>query len=182
MPRCDVFPLLPYLGWTPKRAATLADVEEVVASAEHAAECRELLDRLNAVRQAEGLPSLSLTLTTGQPAEPAAGAQQQQQPDGGSDSGTHWDGGEPQPAPLPPGSRVIGDWQGPLAFRRVAVGGTFDRLHAGHRLLLAATALVALGDIFVGITGGWVRMTGVCACTARAGRPVQGRRTTSGRS
>lgn len=33
------------------------------------------------------------------------------------------------------------------------MGGTFDRLHAGHRLLLAATALVAREHIFVGITG-----------------------------
>lgn len=41
---------------------------------------------------------------------------------------------------------------------QVAVGGTFDRLHAGHRLLLAATALVSRQHIFVGITGeaGWV--------------------------
>ncbi|KAG2492810.1 hypothetical protein HYH03_008970 [Edaphochlamys debaryana] len=39
-----------------------------------------------------------------------------------------------------------------LRFRRVAVGGTFDRLHAGHELLLAATALVSEGFVFVGIT------------------------------
>lgn len=41
----------------------------------------------------------------------------------------------------------------PLVFGRVAVGGTFDRLHAGHELLLAATALVAKGFVFVGVTG-----------------------------
>lgn len=40
-----------------------------------------------------------------------------------------------------------------LSFKKVAVGGTFDRLHAGHRLLLAATAAVASAEIFVGITG-----------------------------
>jgi len=39
-----------------------------------------------------------------------------------------------------------------LRFRNVAVGGTFDRLHAGHRLLLGATALVATERIFVGVT------------------------------
>lgn len=46
-----------------------------------------------------------------------------------------------------------------LSFEKVAVGGTFDRLHAGHRLLLAATAAVASREIFVGITGErvWVR-------------------------
>ncbi len=32
-----------------------------------------------------------------------------------------------------------------LDWRHVAVGGTFDRLHAGHRILLAATALVTTG-------------------------------------
>ena len=35
----------------------------------------------------------------------------------------------------------------------MAVGGTFDRLHAGHRLLLAASALAAERRLFVGITG-----------------------------
>ncbi|CAD7698077.1 unnamed protein product [Ostreobium quekettii] len=42
-----------------------------------------------------------------------------------------------------------GYWQ---TFERVAMGGTFDRLHAGHRLLLAATALVCSGHAFVGVT------------------------------
>lgn len=36
---------------------------------------------------------------------------------------------------------------------RSAVGGTFDRLHAGHRLLLAATALVSTQYVFIGFTG-----------------------------
>lgn len=40
-----------------------------------------------------------------------------------------------------------------LLHSNVAVGGTFDRLHAGHRLLLAATALVATHNVYVGITG-----------------------------
>lgn len=39
-----------------------------------------------------------------------------------------------------------------LAFKTVAVGGTFDRFHAGHRLLLGATALVATERVFIGIT------------------------------
>lgn len=39
-----------------------------------------------------------------------------------------------------------------LLFEHVAVGGTFDRLHAGHRLLLAATALVSTSSIYVGVT------------------------------
>ena len=39
-----------------------------------------------------------------------------------------------------------------LQFEHVAVGGTFDRLHAGHRILLAATALVSTRHVYIGIT------------------------------
>ena len=38
-----------------------------------------------------------------------------------------------------------------LSFETVAVGGTFSQFHAGHRLLLGATALVASGRVFIGI-------------------------------
>ena len=41
----------------------------------------------------------------------------------------------------------------PLSFESVAVGGTFDRLHVGHRLLLAATALVSTKQVYIGVTG-----------------------------
>ena len=43
-----------------------------------------------------------------------------------------------------PGAAVARCADGAEALRwgHVAVGGTFDRLHAGHRILLAATALV----------------------------------------
>jgi hypothetical protein len=54
-----------------------------------------------------------------------------------------------------------------LAFSKVAVGGTFDHVHAGHRLLLAATALVATQEVFIGVTGEAQTM-GVCT----RGRPV----------
>lgn len=39
-----------------------------------------------------------------------------------------------------------------LRFKNVAVGGTFDRFHAGHRLLLGATAMVTTEKVFIGIT------------------------------
>lgn len=46
-----------------------------------------------------------------------------------------------------------GDAEAVLSFDHVAVGGTFDRLHAGHRLLLAAAALVSCQHVYIGVTG-----------------------------
>ena len=115
--------------------AALEFLEEVVAAAEHADACNRLLDQLNAARQAANLPSLSLTLTAGS------------RPQHLQQSSAH------SAAPAGPQSRVLGGWSGPLLFAKVAVGGTFDRLHAGHRLLLAVTALVSTRHIFVGVTG-----------------------------
>jgi cytidyltransferase-like protein len=40
----------------------------------------------------------------------------------------------------------------PLVFERVAVGGTFDHLHAGHKILLTMTALLARQSMVVGVT------------------------------
>ncbi|KAI8643734.1 hypothetical protein BD408DRAFT_414458 [Parasitella parasitica] len=40
----------------------------------------------------------------------------------------------------------------PLVFQRVAVGGTFDQLHAGHKILLTMTALLAKQSMVVGVT------------------------------
>ncbi|KAI3437923.1 hypothetical protein D9Q98_000368 [Chlorella vulgaris] len=160
-PRANVYPLLPFLGWAVERIATqLRDVTEVVAAAEHADECHALIDRLNAVRPTVGLPSIKLTLTAGHVAANDAAAPAQQGPEGGAASGASsgpepqsQQGGESVQAPRPQ-SRVIGEWPSApaLQFKKVAVGGTFDRLHAGHRLLLAATAVVATEQIFVGIT------------------------------
>jgi pantetheine-phosphate adenylyltransferase len=58
---------------------------------------------------------------------------------------------------------------GVLSFERVAVGGTFDRLHAGHRLLLAATALVSSKHVYVGITGGRIAKLGKKGTCGRGG-------------
>lgn len=138
MPRCDVFPLLPFLGWTPQRVAALADAEEVIAAAEHAKECHALLDELNAARQAAGLPSLSLTLTAGHAEAADGGSLQQQgqqeqdehsQPAAAQDQaqGPAAEAAEQQAAepagPAGPCSRVIGDWPHPhLQFSKVCSG------------------------------------------------------------
>lgn len=60
--------------------------------------------------------------------------------------------GTPPPPPLPPPPRAPLPPSPPAPYDRVAVGGTFDRLHAGHRLLLAASALVATHTLFIGVT------------------------------
>lgn len=53
---------------------------------------------------------------------------------------------EPSPEPQSPE---------PSPFARLSVGGTFDRMHAGHRLLLAVSSACAPpgGVVFVGVTG-----------------------------
>lgn len=178
-PKQDVVPLLPFLGWSPEAVAELEGVEEVIAAAEHAAACDLLLDRLNAARAAARRPSLSLTLTAGA-AAPAALQQAQQQQGEKQQQGEQEQGQQEQAKQQVErqqaeqheerqqeqcsgedgglrgveelSSRVLGGAAGQLQFAKVAVGGTFDRLHAGHRLLLAVTAVVATEAIFVGIT------------------------------
>lgn len=51
-----------------------------------------------------------------------------------------------------PHSSGVADRRKELSFETVAVGGTFDRFHAGHRLLLGATALVSTKRVFIGIS------------------------------
>ncbi|KAL6763733.1 hypothetical protein V8C86DRAFT_3085181 [Haematococcus lacustris] len=54
--------------------------------------------------------------------------------------------------PAPPASLQLPVTTVPLGPQRVAAGGTFDRLHCGHELLLSSLALVATEKVFIGIT------------------------------
>jgi len=58
----------------------------------------------------------------------------------------------PQDPTAPTAAVQTASAEGPLLFSNTAVGGTFDRLHAGHRILLAATALVTTTMAFIGVT------------------------------
>ena len=152
-PRLDVLPLLPCAGWGAPQLAALPSLSGVLAAEDSDADAAAALLRdVNAARAGEGHPPLALTLV------PLGG--------GGSETAAGCAQPPPQQQPADPGSRVLGapdggDKAAPLQFACVAAGGTFDRLHAGHRLLLAATALVGAQRIFVGVTG------------ARGGRGVQ---------
>ena len=41
-------------------------------------------------------------------------------------------------------------------FDKTIVGGTFDHIHAGHKILLTMTALLASKTIYVGVTGKYI--------------------------
>jgi phosphopantetheine adenylyltransferase len=41
----------------------------------------------------------------------------------------------------------------PSMFRRSVLGGTFDRLHVGHKVLLGVTAMLTSDYVEIGVTG-----------------------------
>ncbi|KAF8056133.1 Phosphopantetheine adenylyltransferase 1 [Scenedesmus sp. PABB004] len=154
-PRLDVVPCLACAGWDAERLAALPDLQALLAHPAAAEQARALAAQRNAraapgaALQAEvvALPPEPAAQEVEQPeqAEQAPQAQPPPQPQSQQPRSTPQQQALPQAAPPPQEERE-------LLFDRVAVGGTFDRLHAGHRLLLAATALVCRGQVFVGIT------------------------------
>lgn len=65
-----------------------------------------------------------------------------------------WQLSQPDPQLVVRQSAILpSDGQSLMPFKNVALGGTFDRLHAGHRLLLAAAAAVCSSSLYVGVAG-----------------------------
>lgn len=64
----------------------------------------------------------------------------------------HVSPGLPSPPPPPPPPPPSGALPLPPLFRVAALGGTFDHLHAGHKILLSMGAWVAREKLIVGIT------------------------------
>lgn len=51
------------------------------------------------------------------------------------------------------GTTSLQPTDGPPAYPVVALGGTFDHLHAGHKILLSMGAWIASEKLIVGVTG-----------------------------
>jgi phosphopantetheine adenylyltransferase len=126
-PTLDLVPLLPFAGWRgADSVAALPDARAVLSL--RRSQGAVLASELNARRQQEGAAALE-----------ALDWEEEEEDDNGGGNATAAPSSPPSSPPL-------------LSFPDVAVGGTFDRLHAGHRLLLAATALAARERVFAGVT------------------------------
>ena len=127
-PQLDMVPLLRSAGWDASRAAMLPDIQLLLLSAAFAQSsppdiCAATTAQICRSREATGLAALPTWQASAGPLIAACTA--------------------PRPD--------AGNPRGHLSHASVAVGGTFDRLHAGHRLLLAATALVCSGTVYIGV-------------------------------
>lgn len=143
-PERDLVPLFPLLGWTPERVAALNVGPTIVLEGdrpdEHgrhplstaAQDVKLAIDVARAGAPGGAAPPLSALVVRHDPSAQGSA-----------------------PAPAASWGRVGLERVCPhdrIARSRGALGGTFDHLHAGHRLLLAAGALTATDEIFVGIT------------------------------
>ncbi|CAL8465461.1 g4997 [Coccomyxa elongata] len=137
-PRLDVVPLLPFAGWSEGQVANLTDLRGVFLDSNDTKVGTSYLQSLIKLR-GETLPPLQGVELSARQLKAAPPNTQDGKPC--SAEGEH--------ASL----RIDAHPQSSLAFDHVAVGGTFDRLHVGHRLLLAATALICKQRVYVGVTG-----------------------------
>ena len=127
----DVRVLLPAMDGSPTLSAACArDVDALLAPASERA---SLLARLNVERASVGLPSLGCCVMPERPLPTAGSAATIQRDTIACVAGL---GAE--------------DWMN--SGGSVCVGGTFDRLHGGHKLLLSKAALLAKRRLVVGVT------------------------------
>ncbi|KAL3135396.1 hypothetical protein ABBQ32_007580 [Trebouxia sp. C0010 RCD-2024] len=134
-PQLDLIPLLPFASWSLDRVAMLSDVQAVLGAC-RVGKSRQLAQDLNYRRAGELQPLLLHPLG----------------PDKDPPSRDQNSGDTPSDPTEPTSAVQTAAVKGPLLFSNTAVGGTFDRLHAGHRILLTATALVTTTMVYVGVT------------------------------
>jgi pantetheine-phosphate adenylyltransferase len=140
-PRIDLVPLLAAAGWRLTEAATLDHITCVLKPADDPASSGatdahtgvdEAVRAIREARRDAGLPELPVNSAAELGALPPHHDALSAAESCGNDVG--WE-------------------RCRYAHERVAVGGTFDRLHAGHRLLLAVAALACTRTCYVGVTG-----------------------------
>lgn len=125
-PRADLVPLLPEVGWCLQTTAELEDLVEVCAFEGDDEQVLEKREALRSIRQERGQPTLRVAPMPFVSKEDADGRSSTIEKDP-----SHAEG---------------------CSFDFVAVGGTFDRMHAGHRVLLAVAAVCCSSELYVGIT------------------------------
>mmetsp|Transcript_9660 Transcript_9660/g.27639 ORF Transcript_9660/g.27639 Transcript_9660/m.27639 type:complete len:359 (+) Transcript_9660:309-1385(+) len=134
-PTLDVVPMFECAGWSTAAVACLPELTSAALGAGEK-EGTSWVEELNRHRSDTGLQPVGLTRL---PPPPGGSARQQEQQGG-------------QPGSSRPVIELSGRAAAALEFSDVAVGGTFDNLHAGHRLLLSAAAVVTTETLWLGLT------------------------------
>lgn len=136
-PRLDLVPLLAAADWELQHAATLGHLTALLLPpadiSDGGAGVADTVRLICEARRDAGLPELPVCSTAELGALPAHHDATSAAEECGGACGQ-------------PSARRF-------THERVAVGGTFDRLHAGHRLLLAVAALACTRTCYVGVTG-----------------------------